>query len=71
MDKQIVEITYKNEAGLPCKAVITDPGKIHHTWYSAKRNCLGKFDKTPVTVFKAFLDKLKGCTEINIQFKPA
>lgn len=61
-----VKITYINESGYKCQAIIDDPLKIHHVWYSSKRNPLGKFDKHEVTVFAAFQSKLKNCKNVEV-----
>lgn len=69
MAKMVAEINYKNEQGHECSAVIHDCGAIHHTWYSSKRNSLGKFDRHDVTIFGAFMSKLKGCSNIRVNIK--
>ena len=58
---KMVEITYINQSGFECQAVINNPTAIHHTWYSSKRNIFGKFEKHEVTFLGAFLAKLKDC----------
>ena len=60
------KITYINESGYKCQAIIEDPLKIHHVWYSSKRNSFGKFDKHEVTVFDAFWSKLKNCKNVEV-----
>ena len=60
------KITYINESGYKCQAIIEDPLKIHHVWYSSKRNSLGKFDKHEVTIFEAFQSKLKNCKNVEV-----
>ena len=60
------KITYINESGYKCQAIIEDPLKIHHVWYSSKRNPLGKFDKHEVTVFDAFWSKLNNCKNVEV-----
>ena len=62
----MVEITYINEGGLEGKAVIDNPTAIHHTWYSSKRNSIGKYEKHEVTYLGLFLSKLKGCKIVKM-----
>lgn len=62
-------ITYVNQSGMPCTAEISKPHKIHHTWYSSKRNIYGVYEKHEVTVIQAFLRKLKGCSKIEMRVK--
>ena len=60
------KISYTNESGFTCTAVIEEPNRIHHTWYSSKRNSFGKFDSHEVTYLGAFLAKLKKCKDIKV-----
>lgn len=60
-----VTIDYINEAGCPWQIEINNPGKIHHTWYSSKRNILGVYEKHEVTMFGAVMAKLKKCTKVK------
>lgn len=62
-----VKISYLNEGGFRCEAVIKKPNYIDHTWYSSKRNSMGQWDKHPVTVVGAFLAKLKNCKLISLE----
>lgn len=62
-----VTIKYINEGGFECLAIIKQPDRISHVWYSSKRNILGKYDRNEVTVFGAFMSKLKkGCKLISV-----
>lgn len=61
-----VKITYINEGGYKCQAIVEDPLKIHHIWYSSKRNLFGKFDRHEVTIFAAYLNKLKNCKNVEV-----
>lgn len=61
-----VTITYLNEGGFECKATIEDPMAIHHTWYSSKKNAIGKYDKHEVTVFGQFMNLLKNCSKVRV-----
>lgn len=66
-----VEIEYTRPDGVVCNCTINQPWRIHHTWYSSKRNALGKFEKHPVTYLAAFLALLKKgkCTKITSVLK--
>ena len=58
------EITYINESGCPCSALIHD--KEYHYW-SSKRDITGNYYKVSRTIVGKFLDKLKNCTSIKIR----
>ena len=58
------EITYINESGCPCKAVIHD--EEYHYWTS-KRDLTGKYNKVKRTIVGKFLGKLKNCTNIKVK----
>ena len=63
----VAEFSYINEGGYNCSAVIRDAERVDHYWWSSRRNQYGKYDKHEVTVFKAFLDKLKNCTCVKVK----
>lgn len=58
------EITYVNESGCPCTAVIHDED---YYYWSHNRDSTGKFYKVRRTIVGKFLDKLKSCTNIVIK----
>lgn len=60
------KITYINEGGYKSQAIIDDPLRVHHIWYSSRRNLLGKFDRHEVTVLDAYLSKLKNCKNVEV-----
>lgn len=60
------KITYINEGGYKCSAFIENPNRVDHTWYSSKRNILGKFEKHEVTIFSEFMNKLKNCKILEV-----
>ena len=63
----VAEIKYINEDGLECSAVLLDADRIDHIWWSSKKNLFGKYEKHEVTVFQAFLDKIRGCTGVRVK----
>ena len=63
----VVEFEYVNESGYKCSAKVMNADEVHHSWWSSRRNCLGKYEKHEVTVFKAFLDKLSKCTSVKVK----
>ena len=58
------EITYTNESGCSCRAVIKD--REYHYW-SSKRDSSGKYYKVSRTLIGRFLDRLKNCTNVVVK----
>ena len=63
----VAELTYVNEQGLKCFCKLNNPNEVHHSWWSSKRNLMGKYDKHEVTVLGYFLSKIKNCTEVKVK----
>lgn len=60
-----VKISYINESGYECEAVVTDD--VHHSYYSSKKDYTGKYPKKDVTALHMFLGKLKKCKVFRIE----
>lgn len=65
----VAEFEYVNENGLRCFATLVNAGDTHHCWWSSRRNIMGKYEKHEVTVFEAFLRKLKNCTKVRVKVR--
>lgn len=63
-NQSMVRIVYINKSNAVCEANIRQG--INHSYWTSKKNCLGKYDKIEVDNVKAFLNKLKGCKIIEI-----
>ena len=60
-----VKISYINEAGVKCEAVVTDD--IDHSYYSSKKDYTGKYPKKDITVLQMFMGKLKKCKVFRVE----
>lgn len=63
----VAEIRYINSQGHEGLAILNEPDKVDHSWWSGRRNSVGKYEKTEVTVFQAFMRSLKDCSKIRVK----
>lgn len=52
-----IQINYINESGKKCDAVITDA--VHHSYYSSKRDCTGRYPKKRHYILASVYEQIK------------
>lgn len=64
-----VIVDYLNGSGLEGHIELENPNDFHHSWYSGRRNHLGKYERHDVTYMGALMKRLKKCKIIKMEYK--